>query len=73
MHALAIGGGRELVVRAARNDRHAQLGDALLGQDRAERVGAQHIGLDLHDRRRIGELGAEFFGERLRTRQIDIG
>ncbi|CAI9625681.1 unnamed protein product, partial [Alternaria burnsii] len=62
----------ELVVRPAGNDADVQLLDAFRIEDRAQRIRAEHIGLDLHDAVGTDGLGAQFVGQLLRTVGSDV-
>jgi drug/metabolite transporter (DMT)-like permease len=71
--ALAVGRNRELVVGAAGDDRHPKRGDRLLGEDGAERVGAEHVGLEGHDRLRIDDAAADLASQPLGAAAVDVG
>ena len=73
MEALAVRPGGELVVRAAGHHGRPERRDRLFGEDRAQRIGAENVGLDAEDVRRVDRFAAELRRQRLGALRIDVG
>ena len=69
----AVLGRGQLVVGAAGDDRNAQRRDGRLVEDRAERIGAEHVGFERQDFFGSDDLAAGGVGELLGLGGVEVG
>src|SRR5690606_42091772 len=71
--ALPVGGGLELVIGGTGTDAGAQLRDAALVQDRAERTRREHVALLDQDLVETDDAGAELVARGRGAPLVDVG